>query len=279
MATEEKPKKDEHPAAGDQSIPSILEMLNIDDPDKKKAEEAEAKKGDGLLSAEDAKGLQTRLDRLERDNDALRRASLTSAAMPAAPHAAVGPAKPTPVEVNLSGLPSPMDDSEAYSKGLNERLQTAISSGITGALAAHTETADRRINLASRGDALWEDFSDTYPAYALHKKQAEFAAGQVTGRLKRRGVDIDAYMYGSSVLFMEDVVSEMDTVFGKEKFAAADAKTGKDGEKKADPEVSRTVGVFGGIEGTGKENVKAEDETAGDMIKDIQDLQRTSGFF
>ena len=173
---------------------------------------------------------------------------------------------------DTKGLPDPVTQTEEYNSALAERIQQAIIRD----REQNTLEVSARYEQENRADALYNDFVEKYEDYADEEKVL-FATQKVVNKARQRGIDVDRYMYGASDKFFRDVVKEYDGVFGK-----PGAQSQVDGDDDAsdddgEPDNSRAINLFGGQAG-GQSGGKPKDKPT-DMIKDIQDLQRASGFF
>lgn len=265
-----KRRKAEQPA--EDNIPeSIFDALNAHSPSGE-AEKAEAK-GPTIADlqkqmADMEKTYQTRLDAADRANAALSTA---------APALRSEPKEPT---FSTDGLPDPLDAS--YAPALAKRV-AEYNQQMTGYQTEKSKAA------APVGDfdSLWEDFTTTYPAYAADKEGLEFAAQKVAKTITRKGLDGNRYMFQNSDRFFRDIVKAYDDRFGKpdddgeelsaEIEAPIHRKRAKSQVTEDDADEGRTQGIFGGIDsGNGG---RPKPPPKGDMIKDLQDVQRKTGYY
>lgn len=187
-----------------------------------------------------------------------------------------------PKAVSMEGLPDPITDAQGYAEELNRR--------ITANWDARQQVERQRQQQQSQADTavdgLWQEFQQSYPDYAGEADRLDYIAGRVATRLKGRGVDLQRYMYGNREGFMEDVVTEYEKVFGKPETddntevrdQPQSVPRRRNKSQTTDDDDSRTGGIFGGYESGGRLE-KERNPPAGDMVKDIQDLQRKSGLF
>jgi hypothetical protein len=161
-------------------------------------------------------------------------------------------------------------DPEAYNLEINRRMDARIDQVVTSV----SDKFKPQENDNSRVDALWEEFAEEYEDYAEHQDRVEFAATKVVQRASKKGVNLDAYMFTTSDQFFQDVTREMDKTFPKpvKEEPKLEQKGPEDGEE------LRTGGIFGGAESGGKPAAGAKDD-GGDLLTDLQDLQKASGFF
>lgn len=240
--------------------------------------EAEAKDPNEALVA--------RLDAMEKTNKGLQeqlagsqRHLMSLMSTPVRPAATAEPKPPAPVQVSVEGLPDPITAPEAYAKALNERISGAITTGIEGRIeyaeASRQHKASSQAGHQERADALWEEFRETYPDLAEDETLVEVAVRRVSQRAQRRGVDLDTYMFRTSENFMADVAAETRKV--QEKYKKADKPEPKPGEGQgAQDDPGRTGGIFGGVPASGG---PAAPDAEGDMVKELQDVQRKTGFY
>lgn len=161
-------------------------------------------------------------------------------------------------------LPDPTMDPGGYARAVSARAEKRLEAY----MAQQRQEAQQKSTVETSAKDLWTDFSSQYEDYAEDEERVSFAAGQVMKELQSRGIDVARYTTTARDKFFKDVTSRMDKIFGK---------PGND-EDDETPEATRTAGVFGGLESGGKP-AKGSQEQPGDMIKDLHDLQRKSGFF
>jgi hypothetical protein len=194
----------------------------------------------------------------------------------------------TPLEqpqVDTSGLPDPITDPEGFNKGLNDRISRAV------------ETAQRNVSIEQsnqqsiqqRADALWEDFSEKYPWLKDKQDLVEFVAGKVAQRAQGKGLDLSRYMFVTPDLFFGDVIKGLGDLGvtqpsdedpdGASGDTPATAQGAPQRPAQGSEPPDRTAGLFGGQDSGGRPAKGAEQDTPGDMLKDLKDLQRASGYF
>ncbi len=163
-----------------------------------------------------------------------------------------------------------VSDPEAYHSALETRIQSRIDSAVSVSERASADAAKS----SGRIDALWNEFSATHPDHAENTKLTEFCATKVAEQADAKGLDLNTYMFTNSKQFFSDIVSEMNTMLPKpeEKKAEGDPK------KAEEDELNRTGGIFGGLE-TGGSPSSGQEEVGGDLISDLTELQRKSGYF
>jgi hypothetical protein len=212
---------------------------------------------------------------MERSNLALT--------MPAQVNTIVAPKEPT---FNMEGLPDPVINPKAYGEELAKRMAS-----YNGELQAFHTAKQTAAPQGGNYDVLWEDFATANPSYADDQEGIEFATAKVIKNMQRRGVDTNRYMFQQSDRFFRDIVGAYNERFGKPgedvleepKTRRAPVQgdatgTGRRPEEEGDIEPNRTGGIFGGVDGSSSGRTPRA-PVAGDMIKDLHDLQRKSGYW
>lgn len=203
--------------------------------------------------------MQARQDALERANLALTQTVPTQVSQPRA----------TGKEpVDLKGLPDPAFDPEGFSKGLQERVTEQMNRYVDGKLEEQNTARRTAQTETDKYNILWEDFAIAHPELADDMDQVEIAATLLAKDAQRRNIDVQRYMFGNSPRFIEDVAKKHAALFGNKQEAAG----GQDEEP-----ASRTGGIFGGLEGGNRP--AAQRPAPGDMIKDLHDIQRKTGYY
>lgn len=201
-------------------------------------------------------GLQDQLQQTSRTNSAL----MTQAKVD------MPPARPT---VDFSKAPNPIDDPAGYAQFMYNANQQQIDYEKQAYAYQNKQAQTSQQKTAM----LWSDFEKKFPDYASNDKRVEVAASRVIARAAALGQDTDKYMYGNSAGFMQDIVAEIDDLFGKP--VAGDADDGDDDD---DGDDLRTD-VFGGSVATGGVRQKsAAPEKYGVLSKDIMAWQEKTGF-
>lgn len=229
-----------------------------------------------------------RIAALERLVDTLQRQTeATEAANLALTTRAVEPQAPTaPAGVDFSGLPDPVEQPAEYGQQLQGRIDKMIQDRMQydRDLRAHHGAQ------AQTKDVLWLDFQEQYPEYAEDEERVGFVTQQVLKRAAARGLDTNRYMTGNTNRFFKDVVKEFDKVFGEPEEQDDDyedepapRRRAQAQRRDADPEPrNRTGGILGGVDGgAGRRRASADplDDGPGDMVKELQDVQRTRGYY
>lgn len=229
--------------------------------------------------------LMRRLDALEKQNQSLQSANMALLSS----QGGAKPQKQAPQTpgVDLSGLPDPVQDPDKYHKELNARLTRAISENVRAITAAEREQMTLQSTQKDRVDALWSEFREKYGDLAKNEEFVSYAADRVVDRARRKGVDTERYMFTTSDQFIDDVAAEVRKTFGKvldpaddddRDEAERDGDDDREDDTPDDDNDERAAGLFGGP-GTSGGGKKGGGEPKGDMIKDLTDLQRSSGFF
>jgi len=102
--------------------------------------------------------LLKRLDGLEKANAALQRTNLTLMQHPVT----VSETRVQPKPVDMAGLPDPVTDPDGYTRGLNERINAAVTSTVE----ARMQPVQQQNTQNQKISALWDDFSEAYPDIA-----------------------------------------------------------------------------------------------------------------
>jgi hypothetical protein len=192
------------------------------------------------------------------------------------------PKVPTEQEL-FAGLPNPLDDQEGYARELAARLSKRQELQNQYDHQQNQQNQTRAQHLES----LWEDFAQDYGDYADEPRdQLEFVIKKVADRARGRGINLDRYMFTARERFMGDVVKEYDRVFGApeaEVEAQPQQKQKRPRNARAvtqelgnDPD--RSGGIFGET-GVSTRSNQQEEPRKGDMISDLRELQKNSGFW
>lgn len=246
---------------------SILDVLARNAPDYKEPTAATDSK-----KQPDVAELLARLDTIQQRLDESERANI--ALTTAAPRATV---TAQPPQFNVEGLPDPVTHPQEYAAELAKRQHEYGQ--------AYTKyQADVAAASAPQGDAnaLWEDFTDRYGAYAEDQEGVEFAVSKALKKAQARGMDIDKYRFQNSDRFFRDVVAIYDERFGKPEGLEPEPKqqqrkTTRQPIEDEDGDDGRASSIFGGSDASG---IRAPaPPKPGDMLKDIQDIQRKTGYF
>lgn len=212
-------------------------------------------------------GLMQQIIDMRREMDALAMSSMRGPAGPTPTNVVVPQAPPT---LNMADLPNPVTEPTKYGEELAKRMldhQNAVANYNRQQAEAATgtaQTAEQSLN------ALWEDFQLEYPDISEDEERLGYIAQKVVTKAKARGIDPQRYMFGNQDRFMRDVANEYKRIFGD---------TGEPDRQITDPNMAdgRTAGVFSTPGGTGERRQAAPGP--GDMIKELQERQRKSGFF
>ncbi len=246
------------------------------------AGEEETKGAEELKVSDLLKNIETLTQRIDT--------MATERARPA-PVAAAGPTAPTPPklrEIALDGLPDQIEHPDEWAKGLNTRINEVVTENIRALSVYNAETASQAGAQEGRSGQLWEDFQTQYmerlekdlPEGVSATSYVEVAAREVAGKAKRRGLDLNAYMYQTSEAFMEDVFKAADKVLAPlravdEEEEEADATVM--GPTVKEVEAHRTGGIIGA--GGVKDGKKPSTEDTSTLISDLQEVQVKTGFF
>lgn len=161
-------------------------------------------------------------------------------------------------------LPDPTMDPGGYARAVSERAERRIQNFM--AEQERKQQADNQSTNSAKD--LWTDFASQYEDYAEDEERVSFATAQVMKDLKAKGIDVARYTTTARDKFFKDVTTRMDKIFGK---------PGEEADDNQEEVPNRTAGIFGGLESGGKPSKHVDQP--GDMIKDLHDLQRKSGFY
>lgn len=170
----------------------------------------------------------------------------------------------TPAPPAEEPLPDPIQDPKGYERGLTERIERRMKA----AEEAQHAQARSQAQSSQRFDALFDDFREAHPELAEHEDRVEFVTTRVVQAAKQRGWDLDQYMFGQTRRFFSDVAREYEKTFGR-------AEEDENDDPNQD---TGRAGVFGGAVGGPKTTPAAKDQP-GDMVKELQEIQRKMGLF
>lgn len=258
----------------EEAIGSVFESLGVPDPDAgRKA------KGTGEGENPDMKAMMAQITALGKQVESLQGAQMAMLSVPSVPQVAPQP-KEAP-KVDLTGLPDQITDPQGYEKALNERISAVISAKLEHLSAAQQAQASRQKQHDDRIAALWDDFGERYSDLAMHPDIIEVAATKVITKARKRGLDVDRYMFGPGSSFLDDVAREMKTRYGKllaPEGKGADEDAEDEGDDDGEQADARTDGMFGGA-APGAKPAEGKKQAPGDLLDDLKGLQRISGMF
>ena len=209
--------------------------------------------------------LTSRLDEQQRVNTAL---------LTAAPTVKPAVATVAPTEVDMTGLPDPISEPDKYAAEISKRTIAVVRAEDAQRAEAQTEARSAAASLDGQVAGLWDEFQEKYPELSEDEDRVAFVAERVATTARKKGMDVDRYMFGPGRdMYLRDVAKTFTKIFPVE-------LTSGDGEEEGEEEDprSRTEGIFGG-ETSGGKPAKGTDEQPGDMIKDLRDIQRKTGLF
>lgn len=256
---------------------SIFDALNAHDPSVDPATAREKKAAAGP-TVEDLQRQLAEMSKRAEDNERLN-AVITS-------QARVDPVAPKEPTFSMDGLPDPLSDATAYGAELSKRQQAYSKQLHDFYRAQENVTATQNQSFQQ----LWSDFATSYGEYADDQEGVEFATQKVRKQLERRGVDVNKYMFANSDRFFKDVTKVYDDRFGapeqdepaprntQRNRQSPDRRAVERDDDSMSDEANRTAGIFGGIDGSGG-NRAPKAPPPGDMIKDLQDIQRKTGYY
>lgn len=195
---------------------------------------------------------------------------------------AAPPKEPT---FNLDNLPDPIADPKAYSEEMARR-QGAYSKQLND---FYQEQRDVSARTQGTYQQLWSDFASQYGEYADDQEGVEFATQKVRNTLLKRGVDVDKYMFSQPDKFFKEITKTYDARFGQPEESESlepepMQRRRQPAQRQAvdrnpdDVQPNRTGGIFGGID-SGSGGRAAPIPPAGDMMKDLRDIQRKTGYY
>lgn len=217
-------------------------------------------------------GFQTQLGEVLAENKRLSATNQALLSNPAGQYTQEEEPKP-PAGVDLKGLPDAYSHPEEHATELNKRINAAINANVDYATQKQARAAKAANDQASRADNLWDSFQQTYPDLAKQRSVVRVAAVEVAEDAKKRGVDLDSYMYKTTDLFMADVAAKIKADFGRLYEPADDA------DPEPAPEPNRTGGLHGGGQQQRTKPTRDPDDEPGDFAAELQDTQRNMGIF
>ena len=195
---------------------------------------------------------------------------------------------PEQPKLDFSKMPDPVQYPDEYAAELTNRQFTYQAKLTTYNDAVKAANTPRPLGDI---DALWNDFVEAHPEYAENDKRFRFALGETAKHMSARGIDFSKYIFQSTDQAFDAIMKEYDDTFGSpeaqdegEEEAPLEAHPANLPEKRArrsredDGDEGRTEGIMGGTE-RGSSIPGIQRVPAGDMIKDMQDMQRKSGYF
>lgn len=262
---------------------SILEHFSL--PGSERETKARTPKAAGP-SIEDLQAqlvaMNTRLDEAQRTNTALMSQPLVT------PQA---PGNQPDIVVDTEGLPDPVTETAKYNTELAKRTLDAMRAQTARDREVDNQRQQTQNTYDQRANSLWEDFQVAYPAYSENDDRVRFVAESVATKARARGVDLDKYMFGPGrTQYMRDVAEQYEVMWptnteGDNADGGGNTDPGADQRPASRPQSQapdRTGGIFGGAESGNKPNKPAANPGApapGSLSRDLQDLQRASGFF
>lgn len=175
-----------------------------------------------------------------------------------------------PVTLDTKDLPDPVEDGkDKYAVELAKRYKDLYEA------EKFNEQVDAGVQYERQaaGQALWEDFQGSYGEYSKDQRKLRHALDETMYQARRKRLDTDKYMYGTSTKFMKDLAKNYDDLFGKPVAV-------KDNDDE-DEDDTRTMGVFGGQESGGKaasDNARTPEEPGG-FTQAIRDFQIKHGYY
>lgn len=188
--------------------------------------------------------------------------------------------------LDLKGLPDPIRDHEAYNTALQERVSKYTDASLTWRAERDHAAAAAGQSQEQKATALWEDFVARFPDLAKDEDRVTFAVQQVGSDLRKRGMDLPSYMDRNRDQFLDLVGQKYEKTFGVVDTGETEVDIGEEevrprrrratAEEDTGDTDGRSAGIFGG-EGPTAVRRGAAHEAAGDMVKEIQEMQRKTG--
>lgn len=176
---------------------------------------------------------------------------------------------PQPPQIDFKQAPNPVDDPEGYAAFITRAINVQVQHEKD--MFYHQQGQQQ--SLQQRTDYLWNEFSAKYPDHAKDDRRVAIAAKEVVARAQAKRQDIDKYMYDNSEAFMQDVVKEMEALWGPVKQATARDDDDDDGED------GRTDGLFGSGQQSGDDPATPPKpaQKYGDLGNDLIAWQKKMG--
>lgn len=203
--------------------------------------------------------LQTQIAEMNRRYDQMEKTNLALMTRPPE----IQNVQQTQQQVKDADLPDPTMDPVGYANAVTARADKRLANFMDTQRTQSSEAQRQK----SEADIIWDAFSTKYEDYAQDDEKLEFVSAKVLKDVQALGIDPKRYMTTARDKFFTEVTTKYDEVFGK---------PGE--ETKDDEPATRTAGVFSGMESGGKPVTQQRAE-AGDMIKDLQEAQKKSGFY
>lgn len=240
------------------------DIMTSDDLEAEAAAKEEAAKAAAAApdTARQVTDLQAQLARLEGQLSASQRPGYT-------PTQSQAPQRPN---ISYEAAPDPLTDPKGYAQFVHQSTQAQIEYE----KQAWAYNNQQQTQAANRTQGLWDQFAEKYKDYASNSDRVEIATTRVIQRAKAAGTDTDKYMYGTSDVFLKDVVGEIEKLWGKPKPAAEDEDDGDEG----DTIDNRTQILGGGASGSAPGKVAPQsNQKFGALSQDINAWQQKTGFY
>lgn len=253
-------------------------------------EEPDDDAGDGKVTLE---ALQAEIARLQG-----RLEAVTDDRLLAPPPVQAAPQQrmdPKEVRFSLEGLPNPLDDRDGYDRGLQER----ISAFVQAQNEAVRQELESKHAAKSSAEHHRQQFYAAYPEWEGKDKLVGLVAAEVAEEL---GANAQAFIEHRSTKFYERVAKKLEEQYGALIEDAGDRDDRDDdvpgfyGDREPsrrtqqsrrrrhsdDGDDGRTAGMFSGMEAGGRPAATRRGrgkDGPGDMIAELHQVQRESGFF
>ena len=214
------------------------------------------------------------------------------------------PQAPQLINIDTIKLPDPALQPDEYATAVQRRTEAQFENNRRKQEFEQSQQAQ----IKEKADRLWDAFTEKYPGIAEDKARIEFVAARVASAAKARGIDVQRYMFGTQDKYIADVAAEYEKIFGpverddvgddtndydwqededyvdeeprprQRRQAQRQAPAPRSRRRQRAARADRTGGIFGGYE-SGHRPSRVAEEDGPDMIDDLHNLQRKTGFF
>jgi hypothetical protein len=260
----------------------LVDEMSIFDHFEKPAEQ-EAKPKEGPTSEE----LLAKLNALQEQLDAQERDFARSSSMRPTHQEPVVQLGEEP-KLDLTNLPDPVTHATEYAQAILQRGRDYDKRQ-----SAYEQRKTQANTPQQMGDpeALYGDFTEQFPEYAAEDTRMRFVTAEVTGKLAKRGIDVQRYMYTRPEAFFSDLTKEYDKTFGSPREDDGSEahvqveEVAPRRQRKARTQVEdegddgRTAGIVSQTERGPATQQQARLGKPDGMIDELQQIQRKSGYF
>ena len=185
----------------------------------------------------------------------------------------LGQQPPQVPQFDTRGLPDPLSAPADYAVAVAQRTQAVED----GKRQVEQWQQNQQQQYVARLDALWDQFSQAHPDYAVNPNHVKYAAKEVVEQASARGLDVNKYMFLHADQFMADVMKEMDNTFGVEVNDVGTYEDGPLARDEYDDEGSSAGLVIGSSPGS-RPVPREENQRMPSMFDDIREWQQKTGF-